>query len=383
MEKEKLISDMKVDGVLDYSLELRRNDKVFIFADMNSMPYCNLIAKRIIERGAVPYILWNDFVLNRSLIESKNKEIFEAMFKEYEKLIDSCDCAIMLDNNIEEYKGIDNKDILAFKNTYYLKIFKKIMNFERWVYLRYPQQELADLFGVSYEDLIKLLEDVSNYDYETLQKSCTLLKNRLDETSKIKVINNDGTDVTFTKNGIPTVVCCGKWNLPDGEVYTAPEKYSMNGTLHFNLDTFFRSDVYRNIWVTVKDGRIVDSKCNLDEKFRQILDSDEGSRYFGEFAFGLNPFIKRNYNDNLFNEKMLKTVHFAIGEPHYNTDNGNKSIMHWDLIVNMENGGRIYFDDQLIQENGLFVADGLRELNSNEEVKTKKLIIPNSRKIMR
>ena len=75
---------------------------------------------------------------------------------------------------------------------------------------------------------------------------------------------------------------------------------------------------------------------------------------------------------------MLKTVHFAIGEPHYNTDNGNKSIMHWDLIVNMEKGGRIYFDDHLIQRDGIFVDESLRELNGEEKGKAKRLIIPGS-----
>lgn len=152
-----------------------------------------------------------------------------------------------------------------------------------------------------------------------------------------------------------------------GEVYTAPEKYSMNGIIHFNVDTLFRSDVYKDIWVEVKDGKIISSRCNLDDQFKQILDSDEGSRYFGEFAFGLNPFIKKNYNDNLFNEKMLKTVHFAIGEPHYNTDNGNKSIMHWDLIVNMENGGEIYFDGKLVQKNGIFTDERLLGLNGTSD----------------
>lgn len=136
---------MNVDGLLDYSLELKKGEKVFIFSDLNALDYCNLIASRIIEKGATPFILWNDFTLNRSLINSKNEDIYKEMFDMYEKMIDSCDVAIMLDNNIEEYQNISNEDILFFKNRYYLKIFQKIMLFKRWTYLRYPQQELADL----------------------------------------------------------------------------------------------------------------------------------------------------------------------------------------------------------------------------------------------
>ena len=205
-----------------------------------------------------------------------------------------------------------------------------------------------------------MLEQVSNFDYAEIEKNAKNLKSVLDETEKIRVVNADGTDVTFTKKGIDSSVCCGKWNLLDGEVYTAPEKYSMNGEIYFSFDTFFRGQTYKNIWVKVRDG------------------SDDGSRYFGEFAFGLNPYIERNYNDNLFNEKMIKTVHFAIGEPHYNTNNGNKSIMHWDLIVNMQNGGEIYFDDVLVQKDGIFIDERLLDLNyNNKNQNTKKLVKKN------
>ena len=124
--------NINVDGILDYSLELKQGEKVFIFADLNALDYCNLIAEKIIQRGAIPFILWNDFTLNRSLINSKNKKIYREMFNMYEKMIDSCDAAIMLDNNIEEYENISTDDILFFKNEYYLKIFQKIMLFARW-----------------------------------------------------------------------------------------------------------------------------------------------------------------------------------------------------------------------------------------------------------
>lgn len=368
-----LKKEIDVSGILDYSLEVKKGEKVFIFADLNSLDYCNLIASKIIERGATPFILWNDFELNRALINSKNEDIYKEMFNMYEKIIDNCDAAIMLDNNIEEYQNITTDDILFFKNKYYLKIFQKIMLFERWTYLRYPQQELADLFELSYDEHLNLLERVSNFDYTEIEKKAKILKDILDKTEKIRIVNNDGTDVTFSKKGIDSAICCGKWNLPDGEVYTAPEKYSMNGEIYFSFDTFFRGKTYKNIWVKIKDGKIIDSKCSIDEEFKKILDSDEGSRYFGEFAFGLNPYIERNYNDNLFNEKMVKTVHFAIGEPHYNTDNGNKSIMHWDLIVNMKNGGLIYFDDVLIQKDGVFIDERLVDLNYNIET-PKKLV---------
>lgn len=353
---------MRIDGILSYSIELKSGDKVFIFADEKSRKYCNILCREIINRGAIPFILWNDFELNRLLINCKNDNTYDELFRINEKMIDSCDAAIMLDNNLEEYEGIDYSDVVNFKNKYYLKIFKKIMNFNRWVYMRYPQKELAKLFDMTYEEHERLLEEVYNFDYQSLHNKCIVLKELLDNTKVIRIVQGK-TDVTFTKEGIPSYICCGKLNLPDGEVYTAPEKYSVNGRINFNVDSFFRGDIYKNIIVEVLNGKIVSSNCNLDEKFRMLLDSDQGSRYFGEFAFGLNPYIKKNYNDNLFNEKMCKTIHFAIGYPHYNTDNGNESLIHWDLIIDMSNGGEVYFDNILIQKNGLFVLEELKDLN--------------------
>ena len=352
---------MKVDGILSYSIELKEGDKVFIFADANAKQYCDLLTKKIIEHGAIPFVLWNDFLVNRFLIDCKNDNIYDELFSIHEKMIDACDAAIMLDNNIESYEGASYDDVINFKHKYYLRIFKKIMDFERWVYLRYPEQRLADLFGLSYEEHVKLLEEVSNFDYQALSVACVNLKELMDRTEKVR-ITQGLTDVSFTKKGISSTVCCGKLNLPDGEVYTAPEKHSMNGVIHFNID-FFREYLYKDVIVGVVDGKIVSSTCNINDKFTKVLDSDEGARYFGEFAFGLNPHIKKNYNDNLFNEKMSKTVHFALGYPHWDTDNGNESLIHWDLMINLEDGGEVYFDDVLIQKNGLFVLEELKDLN--------------------
>jgi len=173
------------------------------------------------------------------------------MYKTYENVIDSCNTAIMLDNNIEAYDGINHDDLINFKQKYYLKIFKKIMDFERRVYLRYPEQRLADLFGVSYEEHVELLEEVSNFNYQILSDSCIVLKELMDRTNKVRVVQGI-TDITFTKKGIPSRICLGKINLPDGEIYTAPEKYSMNGKIHFNVD-FFRDHLYKDIIVEVVD----------------------------------------------------------------------------------------------------------------------------------
>lgn len=348
-------------NVFDYSLKLKKNESVFIFADIESREYTLKLCEELLMNENIPYVVWNDTDLNKLMIQNKSIKIDSKLYDIVEKSIEKCDVAIMLDNNIEDYQKYDSNDVIMFKNNYYLRIFQKIMDFDRWVYLRYPNKNLAELFGLSYEELEKLLYDVNNFDYKKLNNKAQVLKNVLDKTSKIRVVGKD-TDISFGKKKINSVVCCGNINLPDGEVYTAPEKYSVNGTILFDVDSFFRGNVYKHIKLNVKDGKIVDYDCSIKDEFGKILHSDDGASYFGEFAFGLNPFIDRNYNDNLFNEKMARTIHMAIGRCHPDSNNENDSIIHWDLIKNMQKDSQIYFDDKLIYEDGNFVIDELKDI---------------------
>ena len=348
-------------NIFDYSLKLERGESVFIFADIESREYTLKLCEELLSNGNIPYLVWNDVDLNKLMIRANDSEIDSELYDIVEKSIEKCDAAIMLDNNIEDYKNFDSNDVIKFKNNYYLKIFQKIMNFERWVYLRYPNKALAKLFKLSPKKLERLLFDVNNFDYKKLSSKAQILKNFLDKTSYIRILGKE-TDISFQKKNVNTVVCCGNINLPDGEVYTAPEKFSVNGKIMFDVDSYFRGNTYKNLKLFVKDGKIVDYDCNLNEEFGKILNSDEGASYFGEFAFGLNPFIDRNYNDNLFNEKMARTIHMAIGRCHPDTNNENNSIIHWDLIKIMKQDCQIYFDDNLVYENGEFVIDDLKNL---------------------
>lgn len=352
-------------NLIHYSLRLKPCEKVFIFADDESRDYTLKLCEELLQENMVPFILWNDVEFNHLLINKNHEKINTQLYDLIKDSISKCDAAIMLDNNIESYSGFNPDHVMNFKNNYYLKIFQQIMNFDRWVYLRYPNQKLADLFELSYKDHEKLLIDVNNFNYELLKTKAISLKNFLDKTSKIRIVG-DKTDIEFKKKGINSVVCCGNINLPDGEVYTAPEKYSVNGHIFFDVDSYFRGDTYKGIYFTVKNGKIVDCSCNITEKLKHILNSDSGSSYFGEFAFGLNPYITRNYNDNLFNEKMSRTIHMAIGRSHPDSNNGNDSIIHWDLIKNMQKDCQIYFDDKLVYENGEFTIKELKHIYDKE-----------------
>ncbi len=185
------------------------------------------------------------------------------------------------------------------------------------------------------------------------------------KTDKVRVVA-EGTDISFSIKGINTIKCAGELNIPDGEVYTAPVKDSVNGVITYNTPSVKDGFVYENISLTFKDGKIVEATANNTEKINKVFDIDEGARYVGEFAIGVNPFILEPMKDTLFDEKIAGSIHFTPGSSYDDAFNGNKSALHWDLVLIQRpeyGGGEIYFDDVLIRKDGMFILEELKCLN--------------------
>jgi aminopeptidase len=218
---------------------------------------------------------------------------------------------------------------------------------------------------MSSEKFAEFFFNVCNLDYQSLDNKMNPLKELMENTDKVR-IETPTTNLSFSIKGMPAIKCSGQCNIPDGEIYTAPIKNSINGTIVFNVPAIDNGYEFRDISLTFKDGKIVEFNCNNNAKFTEILDTDEGSRYMGEFAFGLNPYCTQPVNDILFDEKMSSSIHMAIGCSYEDCNNGNKSAVHLDLIQSHEphlGGGKIFFDDILIYENGRFILPNLVDLN--------------------
>jgi aminopeptidase len=187
----------------------------------------------------------------------------------------------------------------------------------------------------------------------------------MDRTDKVR-ITGPGTDTSFSIKGSPAVKCDGACNIPDGEVYTAPVRESMNGILSFNTPSEEDGFTYENIVFEIKNGKIVKATANDTERINKYLDTDEGARYFGEFSFGIHPFINKPMKDTLFDEKINGSIHLTPGSCYEEAPNGNKSAIHWDLVLIQRpeyGGGEIWFDDVLIRKDGIFVLPELAGLN--------------------
>jgi aminopeptidase len=184
-------------------------------------------------------------------------------------------------------------------------------------------------------------------------------------TDKVRIVA-PGTDLTFSIKGIPVIKCDGELNIPDGEVFTAPVKESVNGVIHYNTETLYEGKVFSDLRLEFKDGKIVKATSNNSEELNKILDTDDGARYVGEFAIGVNPFVTKPMLDTLFDEKIAGSIHFTPGNSYDLAPNGNSSKVHWDIVLIQTKewgGGELYFDDVLVRKDGLFVIDELKGLN--------------------
>jgi aminopeptidase len=231
--------------------------------------------------------------------------------------------------------------------------------------MRYPNSSMAQKANMSTEQFEEFYFNVCNLDYAKMSKAMDPLEALLIKTDKVR-IKGVGTDLSFSIKGLPAFKCDGEANIPDGEVYTAPVKDSVNGYITYNTPAEYQSFTYENIRLEFKDGKIIKATANDTERINKVFDTDEGSRYVGEFAIGVNPYIIKPMKDTLFDEKIMGSFHFTPGSAYDKCFNGNRSAIHWDLVCIQTpeyGGGEIWFDDVLIRKDGKFILKELEVLN--------------------
>ena len=243
----------------------------------------------------------------------------------------------------------------------------KLVNERRWLLLNYPSIVDSYKSKMTTTDFYYYSFEVMNVDYKEMSKKIEPLKKLMEKTDKVRIVSPN-TDITFSIKRMPIIPCVGNSNLPDGEIYTAPIKNSVNGKITYNTTSTYRGDVFSNISLEFKDGKIIKATTtsNNEEKLLEIFQTDEGARYIGEFSLGLNPKILHPMGDILYDEKIIGSLHFTPGAAYKDSYNGNNSSVHWDLVLIQRKeygGGELYFDDKLIRKDGLFVLEELKELN--------------------
>jgi aminopeptidase len=355
-------------NLVGYSVRVQPGENVLIDMIGTERELVNCLVEEVYARGGRPFVELNDRAVLRSILQGATQEHMEQW----------ADIDLNRMKNMHAYIAIragenvnDLSDVPGNKMKLYDVHYRHPVHLEqrvkrtKWVVLRYPNASMAQLANMSTSAFEDFYFDVCNLDYGKMSVAMEPLKALMDRTDKVRILS-PGTDLTFSIQGISSVKCDGERNIPDGEVYTAPVKNSVQGTIHYNTPSVYAGVTFENIKFRFENGKIVEAASNDTVRINEVLDSDEGSRYIGEFSIGFNPYILKPMKDTLFDEKIDGSLHFTPGQAYDAADNGNRSSVHWDLVLIQRpefGGGEIWFDDILIRKDGRFVLPELQSLN--------------------
>lgn len=350
-----------------HSMKLQAGDRVLI--DAFDIPEGMVIAliREIRRRKALPYVQYHHARTSRELALGVTAESLETACEVELARMKKMDAYVALrgSHNISETSDVpeDKMKLAAAKMR---PVLDYRINHTRWVVLRWPTPGMAQQAQMSTEAFEDFYFRVCTLDYARMIPGMKALKSLMDRTDRVE-IKGPGTDLRFSIKGIGAVTCGGERNIPDGEVFSCPVKESVEGHVTFNAPTIYQGTAFDQVRFEFSAGKIVRATAaQQTKKLNEILDSDAGARYIGEFSLGFNPHILQPMRDILFDEKIAGSFHFTPGQAYEIGGNGNKSQIHWDLVSIQRKdygGGEVWFDGKLIRRDGLFVPPVLQKLN--------------------
>ncbi|KAB0669553.1 aminopeptidase [Oryzomonas sagensis] len=352
--------------LVDYSTRVKKGDVVLInAAGLEALPLVKELHALCLKRGAA-YVEYAFSVpeIDRNFYNLANKQQLEH-FPQHK---------LDFFKTLTVYIGIaagDNSMVMANARQQAMVAYQKLtrplvdqrVKHTRWVVTRYPTHAAAQEAKMSLDEYEDYLFSACCIDWHAESKKQAKLKKLIDKTKEVRIVAPD-TDLAFSIDGLPGIKCDGRLNMPDGEVFTAPVRDSVQGHITYNCPSIYQGKEFNGVRFEFKDGRIVKASANagMSGALNKILDTDEGARYIGEFSLGINPGIRRPMRNILFDEKIFGSIHFTPGQAYDECDNGNRSAVHWDLVRILADG-EIWFDGVLIQKKGVFVHKDLLELN--------------------
>lgn len=354
--------------LITYSVRAQKGEKVLIHCTNTEADFVCALVDATYKAGAIPFVRLENKQIERALLMGATEEQLSIRADIELNEMKQMDCSIGFVSNRNQSA---HADVPQEKIDIFNKLVRKPVHLTerldntKWCVLRYPSAAMAQLSNMSEEAFEDFFFDVCCLDYGKMSRAMDPLKELMEKTDRVR-ITAPNTDIHFSIKGQPAIKCDGACNIPDGEVYSAPIRNSVNGIITYNTPSIRDGFLFENIRLEFKDGKIINATSNDTTRINQIFDTDEGARYIGEFAIGVNPYILEPMKETLFDEKIAGSFHFTPGNSYSNCDNGNKSAVHWDLVHIQRpeyGGGEIYFDDILIRKDGLFVLPELTCLN--------------------
>jgi len=355
--------------LINYSTNLKKGEKILI-EGVGADPQAIVAVIRAVKaRGGIPLVELKEPVISRELLMGATKESMKlnASCEKFRMQKMDAYIAIRSGNNIFEGADVPSDKMNLFSAHWMKPVHLNVrVPKTKWVVLRYPNPSMAQQAHMSTEAFENFFFNVCTVDYKAMSKAMNPLLRQMNKAKDVH-IKGKGTDIKFSIKGIPSVKCDGRMNIPDGEIFTAPVKDSVNGVVTFNAPSVYQGVTFENIRLEFEKGKVVKAESNNTKRLNEILDGDPGARYVGEFALGVNTQVTIPMMDTLFDEKIAGSFHMALGNAYEGeADNGNRSQIHWDLIniqTKAYGGGEIYFDGKLIRKNGRFIPVELKPLD--------------------
>jgi len=355
-------------NLVHFSCRVQEGENVLIESIGGNEDLTRALIKAVYKAGATPFLWLGDNTMNRELLMHCTPQQL--------KMRADVDASLMA--GVQAYIGVrggmnanETADVPSEKMSNYSKYYWAPVHGDirvpktKWVVLRYPSPGMAQMADMSTEAFEDYYFSVCNLDYGKMDRAMDPLKALLERTDRVHIIG-PGTNLDFSIKNLPAIKCAGQMNIPDGEIYTAPVRESVNGTIAYNTPSLEDGFTFTDIRFTFQNGKIIDASANDTKRINDYLNTDDGARYIGEFAIGVNPYITWPMKDTLFDEKIAGSIHFTPGSCYDECDNGNKSAQHWDLVLIQTpdyGGGEIFFDDVLVRKDGRFVLPELECLN--------------------
>ncbi len=356
-------------------MRVKPGDKVLVEAFDIPDSFTIQMIRSISSAGGVPVVSTKSQRVMRAMLQNASEAQMTLIGKVERLQMEGVDCyaGIRGSNNISELSDVPEDKMKLYEKHWWSFVHQEVrVPKTRWVVLRWPNSSMAQAANMSTEEFEDFYFRVcAGVDYAKMAQAAEPLRKLMASTDRVH-ITGPGTDLKFSIKGIGAKACNGDRNIPDGECFSCPVKESVEGTIQFNCETLYRGTVFNNIKLRLTEGRVVEASADNaanSMKLNQILDSDDGARYIGEWSLAYNPHILKPMKDILFDEKIAGSFHFTPGQAYEDVGNGNKSQIHWDMVCIQRpdyGGGEIKFDNNLIRKDGLFVLPELEELNPDQ-----------------
>lgn len=368
------MSDPRIEKLaqvlVQYSVEVQPKDKVLLQGSPNAEPLLKAIYTEVLKAGGHPMLLTSIPGIAELLFKYGNDEQIahvsphvKLAFETYDILIN-----IMSPVNTKSMTNVPPEKI-ALSNKAGSELFGTIMKRTaegefKWSLALFPTNASAQDAEMSlseYEDFVYSaclpdMDDPIGY-WRGVAAQQQKVVDYLDKASILRVEGPD-VDLRMSIEGRTFVNCCGTRNMPDGEVFTGPVEDSVEGHVRFSYPTTYQGRTLHGVHVWFENGKVVKATADKGEDFLlETIDTDEGARFVGEFAIGTNVGITRATGNTLFDEKIGGSFHMALGRGMPETGSVNQSAIHWDMVCDLSQGGKIWADDKLIYENGTFIPD--------------------------